>query len=78
MYDCNILGKVKGWAGGIIDIGIVAIALSVVLQVLFGGTVPFLGVDVVGNIMGLVSSLGDSGLVGLIALMVLYWCFKRD
>jgi len=74
----DILGKVKGWAGGIIDIGIVAIALSVVLQVLFGGTVPFLGVDVVGNIMGLVSSLGDSGLVGLIALMVLYWCFKRD
>ena len=74
----DILGKVKGWAGGIIDIGIIAIALSVVLQVLFGGTVPFLGVDVVGNIMGLVSSLGDSGLVGLIALMVLYWCFKRD
>ena len=74
----DILGKVKGWAGGIIDIGIVAIALSVVLQVLFGGTVPFLGVDVVGNIMGLVSSLGDSGLVGLIALMILYWCFKRD
>ena len=74
----DILGKVKGWAGGIIEIGIVAIALSVVLQVLFGGTVPFLGVDVVGNIMGLVSSLGDSGLVGLIALMILYWCFKRD
>lgn len=74
----DILGKVKGWAAGIIDIGIVAVALSVVLQVLFGGTVPFLGVDVVGNIMGLVSSLGDSGLVGLIALMILYWCFKRD
>ena len=74
----DILGKVKGWARGIIDVGVVAIALSVVLQVLFGGTVPFLGVDVVGNIMGLVSSLGDSGLVGLIALMILYWCFKRD
>ena len=58
----DILGKVKGWARGIIDVGVVAIALSVVLQVLFGGTVPFLGVDVVGNITGLVSSLGSSAL----------------
>ena len=74
----DILGKVKGWAQGIIDVGVVAVALSVVLQVLFGGTVPFLGTDVVGNIMGLVSSLGEAGLVGLIALMVLYWCFKKD
>ena len=74
----DILGKVKGWAAGIIDIGIVAVALSVVLQVLFGGTVPFLGVDVVGNITGLVSSLGSQGLVGLVALAVLYWCFNKD
>ena len=74
----DILGKVKGWAHGIIDVGIVAIALSVVLQVLFGGTVPFLGVDVVGNITGLVSSLGSQGLVGLVALAVLYWCFNKD
>lgn len=74
----DILGKVKGWARSIIDIGVVAIALSVVLQVLFGGTVPFLGMDVVGNILGLVSSLGDQGLVGLVGLMVLYWCFNKD
>jgi|TARA_B110001454_G_scaffold116401_1_gene108852 hypothetical protein len=74
----DILGKVKGWARSIIDIGVVAIALSVVLQVLFGGTVPFLGVDVVGNITGLVSSLGSQGLVGLVALAVLYWCFNKD
>jgi hypothetical protein len=74
----DILGKVKGWARGIIDVGVVAIALSVVLQVLFGGTVPFLGVDVVGNITGLVSSLGSQGLVGLVALAVLYWCFNKD
>ena len=74
----DILGKVKGWAHGIIDVGIVAIALSVVLQVLFGGTVPFLGVDVVGNITGLVGSLGSQGMVGLVALAVLYWCFNKD
>ena len=74
----DILGKVKGWAHGIIDVGIVAIALTVVLQVLFGGTVPFLGMDVVGNIVGIVSSLGSQGLVGLVALAVLYWCFNKD
>jgi hypothetical protein len=33
--------------------------------------------DVVGNIIGLVSSLGSSGLVGLVAAATLYWLFTK-
>ena len=69
------LARIKGWTGAITSLGIAAVALTVVLQVLFGGTVPFLGIDVVGNIIALISSLGSEGLVGLIALAILYWAF---
>ena len=69
------LSRIKGWTGAITSLGIAAVALTVVLQVLFGGTVPFLGIDVVGNIIALISSLGSEGLVGLIALAILYWAF---
>ena len=75
----DILAKVKGWAAQITDLGLTAVAMLVVLQVLFGSTaIPFFsGMDVVGNIVGIVSALGSEGLVGLVAVMVLWWAFKR-
>lgn len=74
------LDNIKGWARSITDLGIVAIALVVVLQILFGGAgVPFFsGIDVVANITGMVNSLGSQGLVGLVAVLVLYWAFTKD
>jgi hypothetical protein len=36
----------------------------------------FTGDNVTGNIMALVKSLGDAGLVGLIALGVILWLFS--
>ena len=74
------LDSIKGWARSISDLGIEPVALVVVLQVLFGGAgVPFFsGIDVVGNITGIVNSLGSQGLVGLVALLVLYWAFTKD
>tara|TARA_B110000263_G_C14836096_1_gene297575 strand:+ start:126 stop:359 length:234 start_codon:yes stop_codon:yes gene_type:complete len=74
------LDNIKGWARSITDLGIVAIALVVVLQILFGGAgVPFFsGIDVVSNITGMVNSLGSQGLVGLVAVLVLYWAFTKD
>ena len=61
----------------ITSLGIKLIAVTVVLQVLFGAVVPFLGLDVVGNIVKLVSALGSQGLVGLVAVAVLYWSFNK-
>lgn len=73
------LGRIRGWARSITDLGIVAVALVVVLQILFGGGgVPFFGIDPIGGITGIVSDLGSQGLVGLVALGALYWCFTKD
>ena len=59
------------------EMGLLLVALAVVLQILFGSAVPFVGGDVVGNITALIASLGQQGLVGLIALMVIVYRFQR-
>jgi hypothetical protein len=41
------------------------------------GSVPFFPADVVGNLVALVGSLGDAGVVGLIAIGVIYWLANR-
>lgn len=61
----------------ITDLGIKLIAVAVVLQILFGAAVPFLGVDVIANITKIVADLGSQGLVGLVAVAVLYMSFNR-
>jgi hypothetical protein len=45
---------------------------------LFGSVVPFIGGDVVGNIIGIITQLGNSGLVGLIAVAVIFWLFRHQ
>ena len=59
------------------DIGLGLIALGVVLQIIFGAAVPFLGLDVVGSVVSLVKSLGSEGLVGLVAIWVLWGIYQK-
>ena len=71
------MDTVKSFLRGIMDIASVIIPLSVVLGIIFGPSVPFIGTAVVGNISGLVSDLGGGGLVGIITLGILYWLARR-
>jgi hypothetical protein len=54
------------------ELSIAIMALAIILQVLFGPAVPFMPVDVVGNVTKLVAGLGSNGLVGLIAAGMLW------
>ena len=67
-----MLDKVLGWIRSVTELGLAVIALGVVLQVIFGASVPFLGLDIVGSVVGLVKQLGAAGLVGLVAVCVLW------
>jgi hypothetical protein len=62
-----MLEQISGWIKQVTNIGLGLIALGVVLQILFGAAVPFLGLDVVGSVVTLVKALGSEGLVGLVA-----------
>jgi ABC-type enterochelin transport system permease subunit len=53
------------------------IGLSVALEVVFGGQVPFLSLGVINNISGIVSDLGSQGLIGLITLGILWALWKK-
>tara|TARA_R110000868_G_scaffold266084_2_gene524996 strand:- start:383 stop:613 length:231 start_codon:yes stop_codon:yes gene_type:complete len=73
----KMLSIAKDWLKEILDLGIVVIAVAVILQLIFGDAVPFVGGDVVANVIELVNALGSQGLVGLVALGVLVWSFNK-
>lgn len=73
----NMLENVRTFLRQVTELGLLLVALAVVLQILFGSAVPFVGGDVVGNITALVATLGQQGLVGLIALAVIVYLFQR-
>ena len=61
----------------IVDLGVKLIAAGVVMQIIFGAAVPFLGLDILANVVTFIGALGSQGLVGLIALAVLFWSFDK-
>ena len=75
----EILTKIKGWASAITEVGISVIALGVVLEVLFNGQgIPFWpNINVISNIQGIVAGFSSQGLVGLVAVWVLYSIYNR-
>jgi hypothetical protein len=72
-----MLEKATGWIKSLTETGLALIALGVVLQILFGAAVPFIGLDIVGSVVGIVKSLGSEGLVGLVAVWVLYSIYSK-
>ena len=71
-----MMDTVKGFLRSVMDMALVIIPLSVVLGVIFGPAVPFIGADVIDNITAIIADLGGSGLVGIIVLGIL-WALAR-
>ena len=59
----NFIGKMTSLFVGLLSFGIMA-------EILFGS--PVMGMSVIGNVMDVINVLGDNGVVGLIALVILY------
>ena len=72
-----MLEKATGWIRSLTEAGLALIALGVVLQIIFGAAVPFIGIDVIGSVTSLVKSLGSEGLVGLVAVWVLWGIYTN-
>ena len=72
-----MLDKVSGWIKSLTNVGLGLIALCVVLQILFGAAIPFMPMDVGGSVVALVKSLGSEGLVGLVAIWVLWGIYSK-
>ena len=74
----DLLKKVGSWVNQLTEVGVGVVALGVVLEVLFTGEgIPFWpDISVVDNIMGIVGSLSNEGLLGLVGAFVLYHLLK--
>jgi len=73
-----MLDKITSGVSAATQIAMSLIGLTILLQIVFGGSVAFLGGDVIGTIIGIVSQLGDAGLVGLISAAVLWKLLTHD
>ena len=74
----EIINKVKGWAAGLADLGISIAALMIIVEVLGLGSIPFFPeVSIIGNVSSMLSTLGAEGLMGLIAIWVLYTIWNK-
>jgi hypothetical protein len=76
----RFLEETKKWIGEITEIFLLLIALGITVEILFGNSVgSFFGGEtgIVANITKLLGTLGDNGLVGLIALAIIFFLFHR-
>jgi hypothetical protein len=74
----DVLKTVRNWAGALSETIVSLLALSIVLQILMGGAaIPFLGEPkVIETVTGHLNALGGQGVVGLVAIWVLYSIWK--
>ena len=74
----DIVKSIKTWAGALTEIGVSLIALGIVLEVLFSGqNIPFWpNISVIDNITGVLAGLSAQGLLGIVAVWVLYNIYK--
>lgn len=66
----------KNALGEVIELGLLLLAVGILAGIFFGANVPFFG-SILTNLIDLIKALGDSGLVGLIAIAVILWLFKK-
>ena len=72
-----MLDTIKSWLRQITEVGLLLIATAVVLEIIFGSTVPFIGIGILDNIIAITAKLGQDGLIGIIAIGIILWLFLR-
>jgi len=68
--------KIKKWVAEITEIFLLLVALGIVVEILFGDAVPLFG-GIMTNLIGLLSTLGENGFIGLVALGIVLYLFRR-
>jgi hypothetical protein len=72
----TLMKKIEKSLGEIIEISLLLIAIGIVIEILFGDAVPFLG-HVATNLTNLLNNLGKNGFGGLIAFGIMVFLFYR-
>ena len=73
----GIIDTVKSWLRQIAEVGLLLIAAAVVLEIIFGSPVEFVGLSILDNITALTRELGEQGLIGIISIAIIIWLYLR-
>lgn len=68
--------QIKKSIADITEITLMLAAFGIVIEILFGDTVPVFG-SILTNLMGMVRTLGQNGLIGLATLGFVVYLFRR-
>ena len=71
----DVLEKINDGIGGLTTLVMNLLALGILVEVIYGAGI--FGMGVVGNVVKLINSIGSSGFVGLLSLVVLLSLFNR-
>lgn len=72
-----MISKIKQIMREIIDFGLLLIAIAIILELLFGPSTPFLGQNIIDNLVALIQDLGDAGVVGLISIAIIIYLWNK-
>jgi len=77
----KVFNMVTGFVNKMTGLFLTMLSFGVMAEILFGS--PVMGMSVIGNVMDIINVLGDNGVVGIIALVVLYQlldtkCCKKE
>ena len=68
--------KIKKWIAEITEISLLLVALGIVFEILFGDVTTLFG-GIMTNLMGLLSNMGENGFIGLVALGIVLYLFRK-
>ena len=71
----EIITMVKGYVDDLAHLLMSFVAIGAVSEVIFGSGI--FGVNVIGNLTSIINKFGESGLAGLVALLVLVGLFRK-
>jgi hypothetical protein len=74
----QLIEKLRVFLRGLLEIGLLLMAVGILLGVAVGTEVPFLGSNVVANLNNFLSGLGSNAVPALIALVVIAWLYSRE
>lgn len=71
----NIFSLVTGFVNKMTGLFLTILSFGVMAEILFGS--PVFGFSVISNVMEIIDMLGNNGVVGLIALIVLFQLLEK-
>ena len=71
----NIFNMVSGFFGKMTTLFMGLMSFGIMAEILFGS--PVMGISVIKNVMDIINTLGSNGVVGLIAMVILYKLLEK-